>query len=269
MRQAPTVVRPEEETPAAEPKQRVSRARMDRETVVLLAGLPVLVLLVLGGYVAWRLTTHLDSIEERLLNWPNIVHLTWQHVLITLTASAIVLVVAVPLGVLVTRPRLRRAAPVAVGLANMGQSAPAIGLIVLLALWWRFGFWTAVVALSFYGILPVLRNTIAGLQSVDPTLVEAGRGIGMSSTRVLFRVELPLAVPVIMAGVRTALVLVVGTATFATFIDAGGLGTLITSGVELFRFPVLVSGAILVALLALVVEWVGRVLETVVRPKGL
>jgi osmoprotectant transport system permease protein len=242
---------------------------MSRETVFLLAGLPVLVLLVLGGYVAWRLTTHLDSIEERLLNWPNIAHLTWQHVLITLTASAIVLVVAVPLGVLVTRPRFRRAAPVAVGLANMGQSAPAIGLIVLLALWWRFGFWTAVVALAFYGVLPVLRNTIAGLQSVDPTLVEAGRGIGMSSTRVLFRVELPLAVPVIMAGVRTALVLVVGTATFATFIDAGGLGTLITSGVELFRFPVLVSGAILVALLALVVEWVGRVLETVVRPKGL
>jgi osmoprotectant transport system permease protein len=262
-------VRPEMQAPARDATGRTSAGRLDRETLALLTGLPVLVLLVLGGYVAWRLTMHLDSIEERLLNWSNIAHLTWQHVLITLTASAIVLVVSVPLGVLVTRPRFRRAAPLAVGFANMGQSAPAIGLIVLLALWWRFGFWTAVVALSFYGILPVLRNTIAGLQSVDPTLVEAGRGIGMSSTRVLFRVELPLAVPVIMAGVRTALVLVVGTATFVTFIDAGGLGTLITSGVELFRFPVLVSGAILVALLALVVEWVGRVLETVVRPKGL
>jgi osmoprotectant transport system permease protein len=255
--------------PAATSNRGSGRARLDRETIVLLAGLPVLVLVVLGGWIAWRLNAHLDSIEQRPLAWVNVLHLTWQHVLVTLTASVIVLAVAIPLGVLVTRPRFRRAAPVAVGLANMGQSAPAIGLIVLLALWWSFGFWTAVAALSFYGILPVLRNTIAGLQSVDPTLVEAGRGIGMSGTRVLLRVELPLAVPVIMAGVRTSLVLVVGTATFVTFVSAGGLGSLITTGVELFRFPVLVSGALLVAVLALAVEWVGRVLEALVRPKGL
>jgi osmoprotectant transport system permease protein len=86
---------------------------------------------------------------------------------------------------------------------------------------------------------------------------------------VLARVELPLAVPVIMSGVRTALVLVVGTATFATFINAGGLGSLITTGITLFRYPILVSGAVLVALLALLVEWAGRLLEMLARPKGL
>jgi len=92
--------------------------------------------------------------------------------------------------------------------------------------------------------------------------------MGMSGASVLLRIELPLAVPVIMSGVRTALVLVVGTATFATFINAGGLGAFITTGVTLFRYSILISGALLVALLALVVEWAGRLLEMVARPKG-
>ena len=108
---------------------------------------------------------------------------------------------------------------------------------MLLAIWLGFGFWTAILALCLYAILPVLRNTIVGLQGVDPTLVEAGRGMGMSSVAVLGRVELPLAVPVIMAGIRTALVLVVGTATLATFINAGGLGSLITAGISSAAVP--------------------------------
>lgn len=168
-----------------------------------------------------------------------------------------------------TRPRYRRAAPAVVGVANAGQAAPAIGLIVLLAIGLGFGFWTAVVALSLYAILPVLRNTIVGLQQVDRTLVEAARGMGMSTRATLLRVELPLAVPVIMSGVRTALVLLVGTATLATFINAGGLGSLITTGITLFRYPLIVSGALLVAALALVVDWVGRLLEELARPRGL
>ena len=141
--------------------------------------------------------------------------------------------------------------------------------MVLFAIWIGFGFWTGVLAFTLYGVLPVLRNTIVGLQGVDPTLVEAGRGMGMSAAAVLFRIELPLAVPVIMAGARTALVLVVGVASFATFIDAGGLGALIQTGITLFRTSVLVSGGLLIALLALLVDWAGRVLETVARPKGL
>ncbi|MGZ4696976.1 MAG: ABC transporter permease, partial [Oryzihumus sp.] len=156
-----------------------------------------------------------------------------------------------------------------VGVANAGQAAPAIGLIVLLAMWVGFGFQTAVIALALYGILPVLQNTIVGLNQVDRTLVEAGRGMGMSSIAVLFKVELPLAVPVMAAGIRTALVLLVGTATLATFINAGGLGSLIVTGITLFRYPILVSGAVLVALLALAVDWAGHVIEEIVRPKGL
>ena len=154
-------------------------------------------------------------------------------------------------------------------MANAGQAAPAIGLVVLLAMWVGFGFPTAVLALTLYGLLPVLQNTIVGLSQVDRTLVEAGRGIGMSSLAVLLKVELPLAVPVMAAGIRTALVLLVGTATLATFINAGGLGSLIITGITLFRYPVLISGAILVALLALAVDWLGGLIEAIARPKGL
>lgn len=243
--------------------------RLTLETLLMLVVPPTLVLLVFGGYVLWHETADLDSVVESQLAWSTVLRLIWQHVELTVVAALVVVLVAVPLGVLLTRGRARRAAPLVVGVANAGQSAPAVGLVVLLALWLGFGFGTAVLALVLYGLLPVLRNTITGLQGVDPTLVEAGRGVGMSATAVLLRVELPLAVPVIMAGVRTALVLIVGTAALATFIGAGGLGEILTTGITLFRFPLMVAGAVLIALLALLVEWVGRLLELLTRPKGI
>ncbi|TDD57479.1 ABC transporter permease [Kribbella antibiotica] len=235
----------------------------------LLLGQPLFVAVVVIAWAIWRSQADLDSIEKRQLDWTLLGRLTLEHLKLTVVATVIVLAIAVPLGIALTRPRLRRAAPLVVAFANAGQAAPVIGLIVLLAIWLGFGFWTAILALCLYAILPVLRNTIVGLQGVDPTLVEAGRGMGMSNRSVLGRIELPLAVPVIMAGIRTALVLVVGTATLATFIDAGGLGGLITTGIRLLRYPVLISGAILVAALALLIDWAGRVLEEVTRPRGL
>lgn len=243
--------------------------RIGRETLLMLVVPPVLVLLVFAGYVWWRQTADLDATELRQLRWSTVLDLLWQHARLTVVSSLLVVAIAVPLGVLVTRGRLSRLSPLVVGIANIGQAAPSVGLIVLLAIWLGFGFWTAIVALTLYGLLPVLRNTITGLQGVDPTLVEAGRGLGMSAAAVLLRIELPLAVPVIMAGIRTALVLVVGTATLATFINGGGLGATINSGITLFRFPVMVAGAVLVALLALTIEWLGRLLELATRPKGI
>lgn len=235
----------------------------------LLLGLPTAVALIGGAWVVWRRTADLDDIEARSLAWSTIATLTWEHVWITVISTLIVVAIAIPLGVLLTRPATRRYSAGVVAVANAGQAAPSIGLLVLLAMWLGFGRTTAIIGLCLYAVLPVLQNTITGLRGIDPTLLEAARGMGMSRRGVLLRVELPLAVPVIMAGVRTALVLLVGTATLATFIDAGGLGQLITTGITLFRYPVLVSGALLVALLALLVDWVGRVLETILQPKGL
>jgi len=208
---------------------------MSRGTAIELFGIPVLVVIGFLGYVWWRQTASLDYVETSSLAWPEVRLELWDHVKLTIVASLIVVAIAVPLGVVLTRPGLKFLAPAAVGIANTGQAAPSIGLIVLLFMWlssWS-GFWVAILALTLYGVLPVLRNTITGLQGVDPTLVEAGRGLGYPGWAVLLRIELPLALPVIMAGVRTALVLVVGTAALATFVNAGGLGGMITAGITL------------------------------------
>ena len=219
-------------------------------------------------YVQTSSTYADDVVVNNALNYGTVVDQTREHLVLTFVSALAVVLIAVPLGVLLTRKRTRALAPVIVGIANAGQAAPSVGLIVLAAIWFGFGFWTAVGALTIYAILPVLANTIVGLQGVDRTLVEAGRGLGMSAWAVLLRIELPLALPVIMTGVRTALVLLVGTATLATFIGAGGLGGTLQTGISLLRYPVIVWGAILVALLALLIEWLGRVLELVARPKG-
>ncbi|MCS6579243.1 ABC transporter permease [Curtobacterium poinsettiae] len=230
---------------------------------------PIAILVVLAGFAVWLATADLTPTERTTLNPADILSLTGQHLVLTLQSTVLVLVIGIPLGVLLTRGPLRRASPYVLAVANFGQAAPAVGLIVLLAAWLGLNTRSAVIALVLYAILPVLRNTMIGVQSVDARLVEAGRGMGMSAFSVLMRVELPLAVPVMLSGIRTALVLLVGTASLATFVGAGGLGLLITTGVTLFLPKVLVSGALLVALLALSIDWLGRVVETVARPKGL
>lgn len=224
---------------------------------------------VFGALVAWLLTADLSETELITLAPAALIGYTIDHLVLTGVSALIVLAIAIPLGILLTRAPLRRFTGPVLAVANIGQAAPAIGLVVLLAFAVGFGFSAAVIALVLYAILPVLRNTMVGISQVDGRLVEAGRGMGMSAVAVLFKVELPLAVPVMLAGIRTALVLLVGTAALATFINGGGLGILITTGVNLNLVNVLVAGSILVALLALLVDWIGRVVEHVARPKGL
>lgn len=244
------------------------KGRIGREQLGLIFGLPVLILVIFGAWVIWRQTADLDPIEARQLDWSALRKLGWEHIKVTFVATFFVLATALPIGVALTRPKLRRFSGPVVAFANAGQATPVIGLIVLLALWIGFTFWVAVLALAIYAFLPVLRNTIVGLQQVDPTLVEAARGVGMTSFETLRKVELPLAVPVIMTGVRTSLVLITGTASLACFINAGGLGEVLQTGISLFRFSLMITGALLIALLALLIEWVGRLLEIAYRPKG-
>lgn len=217
----------------------------------------------------WVRSRELDSIEQRVLNSDVLLVRVLEHLQLTVLVAAVVLVVAIPLGVALTRPRYQRAAPVIVSVANLGQGAPALGLLVLLAVTVGVGTRTAVIALAAYTVLPVLRNTMVGLRQVDPALVEAARGVGFSRMRVLRRVELPLAVPVILAGVRTALVISVGTAALAVYIAAGGLGAIIDAGIVTGRNTVLITGAVLTALVALAVDWVGSLAEDTLRPRGL
>jgi osmoprotectant transport system permease protein len=211
----------------------------------------------------------LDSIEQRELNAETITRYLIDHLKLASFATAAVVVLAVSTGVLLTRPFARQISPILVNVANIGQGVPSIGVLVLLAIFFGLGFLIALVALIVYAFLPVLRNTMVGLQQVDRSVIESARGMGMSKTAVLFRIELPLAVPIMLAGIRTALVITIGTAALATFVGAGGLGALIETGISLQRTPVLVTGAVLTAVLALLVDWLAGVAEAILRPRGL
>lgn len=211
----------------------------------------------------------LDRIEVASLNAPMIRQRLIEHLHLTLVSTFFVILIAVPLGIVLTRPWARPVTPLFLGIANIGQAVPSIGVLVLLAVTVGIGFERAIYALVLYAILPVLRNTMVGLDQVDPSLIEAARGMGLTPRGVLARIELPLAVPVMLAGIRTALVINVGTAALATFIGAGGLGWIINQGNVQNRTPVLLTGSILTAVVALALDWIAGIVEDVLRPKGL
>ncbi|MDF9813467.1 ABC transporter permease [Streptomyces sp. SPB162] len=249
-------------TPPPEPPAR----RLRWSTLVVT---PLLLAAALGATYLWISNAELDSIAHNALAGDTVQLRFWQSVKLTAISTFWVLIIAIPLGTALTRRKLRTATPFVTALANIGQATPAIGLLALLVIWLGIGARTAIIGMVAYAVLPVLANTMAGLRSIDPTLVESARGIGMSAVGVLAKVELPLAVPLILAGVRTALVLNVGTSTLATFGGGGGLGDLITTGIQTQRMPVLVLGSILTVLLALAVDWLASVAEQLMRPRGL
>jgi len=231
--------------------------------------MPVMLAVVCVLLYLWVSSKQLDSIEARLLNATVIRDSIVRHLELVGLSMVLVILIAVPLGILLTRPFARPFVPAVVGLGNMGQAIPSLGVIALLALTLGIGFRYAVIALVVYAFLPVLRNTMVGLRQVDPAVIESGRGMGMTKAAVLGRIEMPLAVPVVLAGVRTALVINVGTATIAVLTNAGGLGTIIFSGIVQNRQTVLLTGSILAAVLALAVDYVAGVAEDKIRPRGL
>jgi osmoprotectant transport system permease protein len=197
--------------------------------------------------------------------WPQ----TLDIINIAFLSTALVIIIAVPLGVMLTRPWARRIAPPILAVANAGQAVPAYGLLVAFLGIIGQGTRTVVIALAFYAILPVLRNTMVGLEGVNRNVIEAGRGMGMTKLDVLLKIEMPLAVPIIVAGVRTAMIINIGMATLAFLIGGGGLGITISSGLKLNQNSVLIVGAVLVAIIALTFDWLGAVAERYLRPRGI
>ncbi|MFI7140285.1 ABC transporter permease [Streptomyces massasporeus] len=262
--EAGEISEPLEKTEAPPPQARPSRLTWQKLTF-----LPVALIVVLFVTWLWFAQADLDALTRNALSGGQVTKALWQHIQLTVISTFFVLIIAIPLGILLTRGVMSRATPVAMAFANMGQATPAIGLLALLVIWLGIGRRAALIGIIVYAILPVLSNTITGLKANDPTLLEAARGIGMSPRGVLTRVELPLAVPLILAGVRTALVLNVGTATLAVFGGGGGLGVLITTGITNQRMPVLVLGSILTVVLALLVDWLASLAELLLRPRGL
>ena len=175
-----------------------------------------------------------------------------QHMTLVAISTSFALAGGVPLGILASRrPAWRK--PV-LGLANIVQTVPSLALFGLLIPLAGIGAWTAITALVLYALLPIVRNTYAGIASVDPAIREAGRGMGMSDGELLRLVELPLAAGVILAGVRVAVVVSVGVATIAAAIGAGGLGVYIFRGVATVDNTLILAGAVPAALLALLAD---------------
>ncbi|MGD8697709.1 MAG: ABC transporter permease [Gemmatimonadales bacterium] len=182
--------------------------------------------------------------------------LTLEHLFLVAASTGIAILIGVPLGILLTRrPRL---GPPVLGLANVFQTIPSLalfGLLIPIPVLGGVGARTAILALILYALLPIIRNTYTGIQGVDPSVREAGRGMGMTDRQLLLMVEIPLAFGVILAGVRVATVISVGVATIAAAIGAGGLGEFIFRGVAMVNNSLILAGAIPAALMALAADF--------------
>ena len=203
--------------------------------------------------------------DNEIINVPSLESETLTHIFLSGVSFAIVAAIGVPVGVVIAQAGPIVRAPVFL-LANLGQAVPGIGLLVLLFAFFGLGATPTVIALVVYGLLPVLRNTVAGIQSVDPAAVDAARGMGMTRWQALMRVQLPLASPLVFAGLRTALVLIIGTATLGNFIGGGGLGDVISNGINNSDRVVFV-GAVMVASLALLADWALSMVERAAVPR--
>jgi len=191
---------------------------------------------------------------------------TLDHIALVVIAMATAILIAVPLGMfIVQRPALRA---MSIGIANIFQTIPSLalfGFLIPIPFIGGIGKRTAIVALVLYALLPILRNTYVGLSTIDPAVLEAAQAMGMTRAQILYRVRLPLALAVILAGIRTATVITIGIATIAAAIGAGGLGTFIFRGVALVSDSLILAGAIPAALLALVADFLLGLLERRLR----
>lgn len=207
-------------------------------------------------------------LPEIFYYWPDIVYLGRQHLVLVAISGGLAIAVGIPLGVLLTRPFMRRAAENAIQVVNLGQTIPTLAVLALSMSVLGIGVVPAIFALWVYSLLPIVRNTYAGILAVSPAIHEAARGMGMTNNQILWRVELPNALYVMIAGIRTALVINIGTAPLAFLIGGGGLGQLIFSGIDLFNTGMMLAGAVPTALLAVVVDFVLGMIAFYFVPRG-
>jgi osmoprotectant transport system permease protein len=215
---------------------------------------------------AWiYFTKHYDKIIE----W------TLQHLYIISIANAIAVVVGVFIGILISKKGRERAAEMVIYFASIFMTIPSLALYgilmgILAALTLpSIGLVPVVVALTLYGLLPIIRNTYTAITEVDPAIIEAGRGMGMTERQLMVKVKIPLAVPVIMAGLRQAVVMNIGIAAIGSYIGAGGLGQPIFRGIANYRVDLIIVGAVCVSVLAIIFDLIlGRV-EWLATPKGI
>lgn len=186
--------------------------------------------------------------------WPDVLQLTQEHVLISGTAVLAGCLLAIPVGIILSGNRPKWVQSVVFGIANVFQTIPSLALLALLIPLFGIGMRPAIFALFLYSLLPILRNTYSGFRSVDPAILEAARGMGYNRWQQLWSIQLPLALPYVLSGIRVTTVYVISWATLATLIGAGGLGEMIFSGLAVNRHDLVLTGALAAILLALLTD---------------
>jgi osmoprotectant transport system permease protein len=222
--------------------------------------------------VATAWITNLEWVKEGVYKpfpWSDLLNCARVHLEMVLIAEAIAIAIGVPLGILVTRPGFRQLTTPVVGGANVGQSVPSLAVIAIMAPIMGFGFQSAIVALVIYGLLPILRNSYTGINNIDPSIVEAARGMGMTRAQIARKIELPLALPVIMAGIRISTVITVGTAELAVLVGGGGFGRITLSGVFSRQVLIILQGAAPTAALAITLGFILGRIEHWLTSRGL
>lgn len=205
---------------------------------------------------------------DKLLGW------SWQHLQIVLIANAIAVVLGVSIGMWVSGKGREQIADGVIYAASILMTIPSLALFgILMGLLYAvslpsIGMLPVVIALTLYGLLPIIRNTHTALREVDPAMIEAGRGMGMSGLQLLFRIKMPLAVPVILAGLRQAMVMNIGIAAIGSYLGAGGLGQPIFRGLANYRKDLVLAGAIVVSVLAVATDLIMAGVEKLVTPRG-
>lgn len=197
-----------------------------------------------------------DQILEALL----------RHMQITLIAVGLAVLIGVPVGIIITKHK--KIAGAVLGIANIFQTLPSLALFGLIIPILGIGLTPSIFVLFLYALLPIIKNTYIGIESVDPAAIEAGRGMGMKKSQILTMVEIPLALPVIMGGIRISTVINIGTATIAALIGAGGLGDFIFRGISMNNNNMILTGAIPTALLAITVDYILGKVELALTPRG-
>ncbi len=190
-----------------------------------------------------------------------------EHFRLVLVPLFFAVLLAFPLGVFLTRPRYRGFSGQVLAVLNAGQTVPPLAVIAVFLPFLGLGFRPAVIALTIYALLPIARNTIAGIASVPEDVKEAARGMGMTSWEVFTRVELLLGLPVIMAGLKTSAVLTVGTAVLASLVGGRGMGAVIFAGINFFRFELILAGTLIIGLMAVLLERTLSLLEWLILPR--
>ncbi|MED9948468.1 MAG: ABC transporter permease, partial [Peptacetobacter hiranonis] len=206
-------------------------------------------------------------IEYMQQNSGTVLNLCIEHIQLTVIAIAIAILIGVPLGILITY--FKPAKKPIMGMTNIIQAIPSMALLGFMIPLFGIGTKPAIVMVTLYSLLPIIKNTVAGLNNINPDTIEAARGIGLDRVQILYKVQIPLAAPVIMAGVRISAVGAVGLMTLAAFIGAGGLGYLVYAGIRTVNNAQILAGAVPACILALLIDYIFSVLERVVTPKNL